>query len=174
MAWRPAASGQPPYGAGVTKSRAQRQAAAGATCRRALNLPTGGELSRQLGSAGASSAPARDRLTAWIRHTGGGPGSRWIGQRGRLTTSGITQTVLAVGTDAHLPGLRPHRLRPTYATRLRQGGADPAQVQALLDHASSTPPPATSGSALQSRLPWWNESLTEASATGAESVGFPK
>jgi integrase len=25
---------------------------------------------------------------------------------------------------------------PTYATRLRQGGADPAQVQALLGHAS--------------------------------------
>ena len=35
-----------------------------------------------------------------------------------------------------MPGLRPHRLRHTYATRLRQGGADPAQVQALLGHAS--------------------------------------
>lgn len=29
-----------------------------------------------------------------------------------------------------------HRLRHTYATRLRQGGAGPAQVQALLGHAS--------------------------------------
>lgn len=81
-------------------------------------------------------APARDRLTAWIRHRGGEPGPLWIGQRGRLTTSGITQIVLAVGSDAHLSGLRPHRLRHTYATRLRQGGADPAQVQALLGHAS--------------------------------------
>lgn len=81
-------------------------------------------------------APARDRLTAWIRHRGGEPGPLWTGQRGRLTTSGITQTVLAVGADAGQPGLRPHRLRHTYATRLRQDGADPAQVQALLGHAS--------------------------------------
>ena len=81
-------------------------------------------------------APARDRLTAWIRHRGTEPGPLWTGQRGRLTASGITQIVLAVGADAGLPGLRPHRLRHTYATRLRQGGADPAQVQALLGHAS--------------------------------------
>lgn len=81
-------------------------------------------------------APARDRLTAWTRHRGAEPGPLWTGQRGRLTTSGLTQIVLAVGTDAGLPGLRPHRLRHTYATRLRQGGADPAQVQALLGHAS--------------------------------------
>ncbi|MFI7438283.1 tyrosine-type recombinase/integrase [Micromonospora haikouensis] len=81
-------------------------------------------------------ASARDRLTAWIRHRSGEPGPLWTGQRGPLSTSGITQIVLAVGSDAHLPGLRPHRLRHTYATRLRQGGADPAQVQALLGHAS--------------------------------------
>ena len=46
-----------------------------------------------------------------------------------LTISGITQVVLAVGEDAGIAGLRPHRLRHAYATRL-QGGADPAQVQA--------------------------------------------
>ncbi|MGW0810004.1 tyrosine-type recombinase/integrase [Nonomuraea sp. NPDC002799] len=44
--------------------------------------------------------------------------------------------LLAVGQDAGQAGLRPHRCRHTYATRLRQGGADPAQVQALLGLAS--------------------------------------
>jgi len=44
--------------------------------------------------------------------------------------------VLAVGADAKVIDLRPHRLRHTYATRLRQGGADPAQVQARLGHSS--------------------------------------
>jgi integrase/recombinase XerC len=64
------------------------------------------------------------------------PGPAWTGQRGPLTDSGITQVVLAVGADAGIPGLRPHRCRHTFATRLRQGGADPAQVQAMLGHAS--------------------------------------
>ncbi|MEV6341253.1 tyrosine-type recombinase/integrase [Nocardia vinacea] len=79
---------------------------------------------------------ARERLTAWIEVRGNVAGPLWTGQRGRLTISGITQVVLAVGADAGIPGLRPHTLRHTYATRLRQGGADVAQVQALLNHAS--------------------------------------
>jgi integrase len=81
-------------------------------------------------------AQARERISDWIRERGTQPGPLWTGQRGPLTISGITQVVLAVGADAGLPGLRPHRLRHTYATRLRQGGADPAQVQALLGHGS--------------------------------------
>ncbi len=81
-------------------------------------------------------AVARERISAWIRERGTQPGPLWTGQRGPLTISGITQVVLAVGAAAVLPGLRPHRLRHTYATRLRQGGADPAQVQALLGHGS--------------------------------------
>ncbi|MEV4888116.1 tyrosine-type recombinase/integrase [Nonomuraea sp. NPDC055795] len=44
--------------------------------------------------------------------------------------------MLAVGTDAGPPGLRPPRLRHTYATRLREGGADLAQIQALMVHSS--------------------------------------
>jgi len=80
--------------------------------------------------------PARDRITAWLDERGRHPGPLWPGQRGPLTTSGIVQVVLAVGVDAGIPGLRPHRCRHTYATRLRQGGADVAQVQALLGHAS--------------------------------------
>jgi integrase len=79
---------------------------------------------------------ARVRVSAWLDVRGRQPGPLWTGQRGALTVSGIVQVVLAVGDDAKLPGLRPHRLRHTYATRLREGGADVAQVQALLGHAS--------------------------------------
>jgi integrase/recombinase XerC len=81
-------------------------------------------------------AIARERISAWIRDRGATPGPLWTGQRGPLTISGITQAVLAAGDSASIHGLRPHRLRHTYATRLRQGGADPAQVQALLGHGS--------------------------------------
>lgn len=81
-------------------------------------------------------AIARERISAWILERGREPGALFLGQRGPLSISGITQVVLAVGAAAGLPGLRPHRLRHTYATRLRQGGADPAQIQALLGHAS--------------------------------------
>ena len=44
--------------------------------------------------------------------------------------------MLAAGADAGIPGLRPRRCRHTFGTHLRQGGADPAQVQALLGHVS--------------------------------------
>lgn len=84
-------------------------------------------------------AIARQRITAWIDQRGTDPGPLWVGQRGPLSVSGVTQIVLAVGAATSLPelkGLRPHRLRHTYATRLRQGGADPAQIQALLGHAT--------------------------------------
>ena len=79
---------------------------------------------------------ARELASAWLDVRGRHPGPAWSGQRGPLTISGITQVVLAVGADAGIPGLRPHRCRHTFGTRLRQGGADPAQVQALLGHAS--------------------------------------
>jgi integrase len=81
-------------------------------------------------------ARARERISAWLLERGRQPGPLWLGQRGPLSVSGLTQVVLAVGRQAEIEGLRPHRLRHTYATRLRQGGADVAQVQALLGHAS--------------------------------------
>lgn len=80
--------------------------------------------------------PARTRISAWLDVRGRETGPLWSGQRGVLTVSGIVQVVLAVGAAADLPGLRPHRLRHTYATRLREGGADLAQIQALMGHAS--------------------------------------
>ena len=66
---------------------------------------------------------------------GGVPGAHRA-DAGPLTVSGITQVVLATGADAGIPGLRPHRCRHTFATLLRRGGAGPAQVQAMLGHAS--------------------------------------
>jgi site-specific recombinase XerD len=87
-------------------------------------------------------APARDRVSVWLddraRKLKGTPeaGRLWWGQRGPLGVEGITKIVLAAGTDANISGLRPHVLRHTYATRLREGGADPAQIQYLLGHAS--------------------------------------
>ena len=81
-------------------------------------------------------ARAREKISTWLDLRGREPGPLWLGQRGRLTASGITQVVLATGKAVELPGLRPHRLRHSYATQLRQGGADPSQIQALLGHAS--------------------------------------
>lgn len=84
-------------------------------------------------------APARDRVRDWLEVRGHKEGPLWTGQRGRLSISGITQVVLAVGIDTaitELRALRPHRLRHTFATRLRQSGVDPAVIQSLLGHAS--------------------------------------
>ena len=92
-------------------------------------------------------APARERISAWLLTRAELLKAKpdladrvndalWVGQRGRLGIDGITEVVLAVGADAGITGLRPHRLRHTYATRLREGGADPAQVQRLMGHVS--------------------------------------
>jgi integrase len=78
---------------------------------------------------------ARDALRAlMLEHPGAG--KLWLGRRGPLTVEGITQVVRIVGRMAGLPGLRPHRLRHTYATRQREEGLDIAQIQALLGHVS--------------------------------------
>jgi site-specific recombinase XerD len=53
----------------------------------------------------------------------------------RLSADGVTDVVRAIGKAADL-----HRLRHTYATRLREAGADHAQIQALLGHASLETP----------------------------------
>ena len=63
----------------------------------------------------------RELVSAWLDVRGRHPGPAWTGQRGPLTDSGITQVVLAVGADAGIQGLRPHRCRHTFATRLQMG-----------------------------------------------------
>lgn len=85
---------------------------------------------------------ARERITAWLVERAKLVPDKfdtprlWVGQRGPVSIDGITKVVLAVGATAGLPGLRPHRLRHTFATRLRQSGADPAVIQAAMGHAS--------------------------------------
>jgi len=77
-------------------------------------------------------APAK--LSAWRREHPGGP-KLWVGQRGPMTAEGITKVVVAAGRAAGIPWLGPHTLRHTYATRLRQGGVDIAEIQVALGHA---------------------------------------
>ncbi|MEV6867167.1 tyrosine-type recombinase/integrase [Streptosporangium subroseum] len=81
-----------------------------------------------------------------------------------MSVDGVTDVVRAVGKAADLPGLRSHRLRHTYATRLREADADHVQIQALLGTPPSRPPPATSApppsrSPTSSTAPSTNENL---------------
>ena len=88
---------------------------------------------------------AREHLAAWMDERGTHDGPMWTGQRGQLTDSGITQVVLATGDDAALPGLRPHRLRHTYATRpVAKAAPTPPKSRRSSARPPSKPPPATS------------------------------
>jgi integrase len=48
----------------------------------------------------------------------------------------VRNVIREVGRDAGLPGLHPHQLRHTYATRLLRQGADIRQIQVLLGHSN--------------------------------------
>lgn len=81
------------------------------------------------------SPAARERVRGWLLAHPGGT-KLWVGQRGPLGKAGVTEVLLAAAKQAGLDAFHPHQTRHTYATRLREGGADPAQIQALLGHAS--------------------------------------
>jgi len=49
-------------------------------------------------------ARGRERVAAWLLERGRQPGPLWLGQRGPLSVSGVTQVVLAVGRQAGIKG----------------------------------------------------------------------
>lgn len=85
---------------------------------------------------------AKIRLRNWlaVRADKVGPDVQelWIGQQGPLRPghAGVSHVVETVGLAAGIPGLGPHTLRHTYATRLRQAGVDVAVIQRLMGHVS--------------------------------------
>jgi site-specific recombinase XerD len=96
---------------------------------------------------------ARSRLAIWLRTRARLLADRprlaaaadmadalWLGRQGMLSADAITGIVRTVGVAAgfdrpDLDHLRPHRLRTTYAARLREGGMNPAHIAALVDRA---------------------------------------
>ncbi len=98
--------------------------------RHGCSRPNGeGRAARRARGTGSRSAPGSTPGTSRSP-----PAPVRSGCTARATRSAPSRWPDAPGNWSH--GLRPHRARHTFATRLRQGGADPAQVQALLGHAS--------------------------------------
>jgi transposase-like protein len=120
----------------ISEWRKQRDKGALAALEQRRGRPPADLLQRELARLQAENGRLQTELGKARLERGNQSGRLWLGQRGPLSISGVTQAVLVVGQQAGINGLRPHRLRHTDATRLRQGGADPAQVQALLGHAS--------------------------------------
>ncbi|MGZ4620323.1 MAG: tyrosine-type recombinase/integrase [Frankiaceae bacterium] len=136
-------------------------------------------------------AAARDRISAWLRQRGNQPGPLWTGQRGPqragaagsavpahprrpLTSSGLTQVVLAAGAEAGIEGLRPHRLRHTYATRLRRGRRRRRRSKPSSDTPRWTPQPATSAPAAANKLLLSKQSRQVAVPTSVEGAVRPR
>lgn len=75
---------------------------------------------------------ALDRyLRLRARHTHAGLPWLWLGEKGRLTDSGITQLVRRRGAQAGVPGLHPHLFRHTYTHEALSTGMQEGEVMAL-------------------------------------------
>jgi hypothetical protein len=109
--------------------------------------------------------PIAVRISTWLDIRGRHPGPLWTGQRGQLTISGIVQVILSIGQAAGLPGLRPHRLRHTYAK------AAPTSPRSKLFSVTPplTPRPDISAQAPPSKPP----SSTASSHRAATRIGPP-
>ena len=78
-------------------------------------------------------AVALDRyLRQRRRHPQGGLEALWIGERGALTPSGITQVLRRPARQAGLSGVRPHRFRHDAAHRALDAGMAEGDLQELM------------------------------------------
>ena len=87
---------------------------------------------------------ARDLVSAWLDERGRHPGPAWLGQRGPLTISGITQVVLAVGADAGIPGRAPTAAATPSGRASARAEPTPPRSRPYSDTPPSTPRPGTS------------------------------
>ena len=73
---------------------------------------------------GDKAATSLDRYLRVRRRAGADPesGPLWLGQRGGITSSGITQMLRRLGRRAGVEGVRPHRFRHTSAHRAQVAG----------------------------------------------------
>lgn len=97
---------------------------------RTVPLPAPARTGSRPGSGTGPRCPART-----CSDPAGRPGSG-SGSVAGLPPAGSPRSSSPSAPTPACPGLRPHRLRHTYGTCLRHGGADPAQIQALMGDAS--------------------------------------
>lgn len=75
---------------------------------------------------------ALDRyLRVRAKHSASSLPHLWLGLKGRLSDSGITQVVRRRGTQAGIPGLHPHLFRHQYAHEALAAGLQEGEVMAL-------------------------------------------
>lgn len=80
----------------------------------------------------ATTAVALDRyMRERRRHPWGANPAVWIGPKGPLTDSGISQVIKRRGRLAGIDGLHPHQLRHTWAHLMKVGGMADEEVMAL-------------------------------------------
>jgi site-specific recombinase XerD len=79
-----------------------------------------------------ATATALDRyLRLRRRHPQAGREALWIGQRGALTASGITQLLRRRAREAGVSDVRPHRFRHWFANEARIAGLGDAELMAI-------------------------------------------
>ena len=80
----------------------------------------------------AKAAKALDRyVVARAKHNASGEAWLWIGQRGRLTDTGVEQVIKRRGREAGLTGIHQHLFRHTYAHEMLSSGMQEADVMRL-------------------------------------------